>query len=1767
MRNACGAPTRSVQQRTRDVRGGKRTMKHADRPQGFAMPANAAQPLRRRVRSLCAALIAFGVTASLIAAPALAANATTTLANDGTVTTASNQTTTGLCTGKTMALGPSTSSSTVDDGIATYVGGNMYVGKKNSNMMSTNGPDGSYAVEAEGLTAVNGKLLLHPIKNAWAEYGTGPNAGKVTNYKGFRFGVVGFGANFRPDEGQSVLEVRGDNIGSTGMTTTSVQAWGNAGWIGKMTDDNKSYTANIAGPTTTVWGGTSNDFYGNRSSNVNKSRWNQRISVYDYSKSADGTTVDSSNVKYGKTDDAIGSTGETFTGFGETIKTMSKNMVTVGQGVTDASDTNRYIGTVTTGTYNGNLERHKFDYATNENTYTFTASNVNEKLITFTGNGKAALQVFNVPASALSGNEGISYKFVNIPDTASVVINVTGSSAISFHNGWRFFWGNNNTDIGGEYTSTDYAKHAQQIMWNFADATNLTIYGGQAQGHMTVTPSADEQTNEGIWSQANLTMTDDPAAGFLGSILVPNGSFESHVSTNGRVWVGGDFSMYNPTTVEQNGTPIINIERSHTASAIDMDQERHNLPWNGSYTAQCATLAWDKVDDSSSHTPLKGTTWAVYGSPEAAKAGDPTQALKRVTDGQYGDEDNQNDGHFKVSGLNPSANGTTLMYFLREVATNDTQHRLNSNIYAINAGMEGTTAHKITKVYDSSGTEITDASKRLLVTTQSDDTNDQIINESKGIELSWSKVDKDATGKTLAGSVWRLQKDGSNVAYHITDTTKNAAKVTVKHNGNEVDKISLETTDIADLTAEVTDANNSTDGLPQRVAWTSSNAGAATVDADSGLVTPIAAGETTIKACSVMDATKCASVTVMVTSKSEPVTEDTTTVYYPSNVFGTGNAPTFQYSLDNGATWTKNLSMEASGCSGWWKITFTNSDKKAVEFDVYSGSLWDNNNENTHNYSHAYAAELTLSGSVNHNSYISAGTLTEGAPSGCSVTPPATEETVQITDPTTSSVTLDKGKTLELTTTKTPSSATLTWSSGNTSVATVEADSSDGTKATLTALAVGTATIRVRTASGAAASITVTVRDGTQLTVYFKTNAVNNSWTNGYWLAYQQKGNGKYATVQMTRSTCDGKYVVASIPRDQVREGYGYYFRDNGNLDNNRQWYGSNGTSSEGEPFQFPGGSYTSLRVESNSTKQTSAPSGCETSNAKSAARSAAKATARSAAKTRAKATAKTRAKTTATNSTQATAQQRKSASGVAVQSGESGVSTTADTDIETDTGADTAGGGTAGGTDAETIYSCGDAQGRCDMDATVGSFRIVDLETGTYTLTEIVAPNGFAGTEASYTVTIKADGSTTWDPALTTDSTAGVNKVPNTRMTGTVTWNKVTKVKQTASGDEQTVNLGGTEWSITKVKSFAWDKNGKAAYSELTGADKVTYTITDCVDGQSTDAQGNAIAKCSAQSATQTTPYVDLDGAAGQFKLTGLGWGTYELKETKAPEGYTVDGTTRMFTFGPAEGADITGQWYQNTVGGADGTTAGTTAGTTGTTTGAAISIKQVDYDQQVFVLAIGDIENARTLGTVTWQKVGSDDETKPLAGSQWRLVQKTAYDTAKGVYVELTTLQTYDVIDCTASGSQSPCGTGAGTGEDSENTWNDSDSEAGKFKLEQLPWGKYTLMETNAPRGYTPKAEEIAFTVGPTKAGQANASQDKTSSEPTQSIGLTIDLGSVVNQKTVIATAIPMTGGDWTGRDILAVGGGLALLAGICAMARKHSRRKVIPRAQPRL
>lgn len=747
-----------------------------------------------------------------------------------------------ICTPKSVSLGTDTGVGTEDTGIATYAGGDMYVGQKvPGNMNNTSGPAGSYAAEAEGLTAVNGKLLMHPLKGLWTSYYTdGTKNGYIKDYKGFRFGIVGFGGQYRPKTGSSTLEVRGNSSDNSIGWVGGAQSWGNAGWIGQTKPTEPNYTANIAGDQTTVYGGSSNDILGKGSSNANKYKYDDRASVY-VPEGTQGT------VNWQQNDNQIGSTGETFDGFGSYIKTLSGNLSNLSKQQSESV----YVADAKTTTgnedYNG-LVRTKFD-----DTYSFNISSVHEKIIEFVGNGTSSMQVFNLPASMLNDSSsytGVSFSFKKIPDTSSVVINVTGGN-VDFHNGWRFWWTDtNNTtkELGGSYTDVNYAKRAQQIMWNFADASSVTIRGGQGSGTTTRRDanSAAEKA-DGVWDGSfPLTTNDDPAAGMLGSILVPNGSFESHVSTNGRVWVGGNYAMYNPAAVGNTGQDgkfyeFVNYERSHSASALDMDQERHNRPWNGSYSTQCAAIAWDKVD-ASTQAALGGTTWTVYASKSDAQ--NQSNALKTVTDNAYGDDDSNN-GSFSIGGLNPSA-----IYYIREVSANNTAYATNTNIYAITAGGEGSTARVVTNVYDSEGNEITDSSKKLLPSAGDNSTNAKIANKRGGTSIEWSKVDGTDTETLLGGSAWTLSKMNGNTAeqsWNIADDQSGTEVKSVKifdASNNEVASASFTNSTAQQFHAVAYDQN----GTPidnAKLTWSSADSAVAAVS-ENGLVTPTGNGNTTI---------------------------------------------------------------------------------------------------------------------------------------------------------------------------------------------------------------------------------------------------------------------------------------------------------------------------------------------------------------------------------------------------------------------------------------------------------------------------------------------------------------------------------------------------------------------------------------------------------------------------------------------------------------------------------------------------------------------------------------------------------------------------------------------------------------------------------------------------------------------------------------------------------------------------------------------------------
>lgn len=1287
-------------------------------PRHYAGTRSATGRALSRTRSLTAAAVAVAMMATVAITsliPAYNAKADENNLEDGS-----------KCTPTSYTLGDASGTADGEDtGVATYVGRDLYVGKNTSNRKSIsneNDVDGSYAVEAEGLTVVNGKLVMKPLKDSW-------KAGSTS--AGFRWGTVGFGSQFRPGDGKTVLAIGGTYSGIDTLTSGGVQ--GNVGAYVKGGFVGQSYAQwNGDQPAGSPWG------YKYKASIAgDDTKWSSntlRSSIV--ATQGDWTNPANGDVTFNASNPLKNVNGTDYSAYGTYIqKKLSEPLSKI-----------QATGTVAIGVASeGSIDRHKYNYGEGNTvsyrfTYNDTSTTVdgdnnvenNEKLITFKGDGVSAMQVFNIKDTDLSsaGYRGVDFKFVKIPDKASVVINVDGSD-IDFHTGWRFWWGD--TEIGDGFSRAAdadvrklYSSAAQKIMWNFKNATKVIIRGGVA--------------NEG--TSDNKLTTDDPAAAMLGSILVPNGSFESHVSTNGRVYVGQDFMMYNPTAIGYESTGA--GWEGKTASVLNMDQERHNLPWNGQMIANCPAIQWNKAN--SAGEALEGTTWKVYGTLEAAKAGTPS--LGTITDGEFTDG-NDDDGIIKFEGIERNAK-----YFVKEFATNSTEYtRVNPYIYQINTGDDENTHKKIVHVFNSEGNEITgtNADKKLT-------DSDQIINEKEGAALGWSKVDGADPNKILSGSEWQLQKNDSHKAYQITDSTKAVSAVTIQYDGAAAPSTGIPLTYNVpvNLTAIVTDTDNGTDGVPQAVKWTSSDPTVASVN--NGTVLGLKNGSATITACSVADNKRCATANITVTG-----------------------AP--------------------SGSSAGGGSTTTGS--------------------------------FTISGDTHE---------------------------------------VELNKTITLTATPTPSSGTVTWYSGDTSVASVTAG--PDTTTTIKGLKAGTTTITAKTSSGATASITITVKDDSTINVYFKKSTVN--WGDGnYYLHYQPKTGTSWPAVKMTDAGDCSDYVVASIPKVDVVANHGYYFR-NGVSPQSSGWYNSNGQNTDGEPFAFWDGTYTDMYVNTNSDKQRGKPRGCSVTS--------------SAAKVKARVSA------------------------AMLKSNKTDVIAVNDAE----------GSGTSA---APIVYSCGDALGKCDMNTEPGKFRVVDLADGTYTLTETVVPNGYTA-GGSYTVTI-ADGMATITDA--SGNTIADNKIPNARNTGAISWNKV------SSDPANDKKLGGSEWKLTKTESFGWNTNGVAQYTAIDKTQQSPVTITDCKSGTGKT--------CSAPAEGQKI--YDVDPVEGQFKLTGLEWGTYTLVETKAPDGYDVDSTVRTFTFGPVEGSDVTGNWNSNSV--AEGTADKTGAFTTADKT----------YDSDVFNFAVGGIKN----------------------------------------------------------------------------------------------------------------------------------------------------------------------------------------------------------------
>ena len=801
-------------------------------PRHYAGTRSATGRVLSRTRSLTAAAIAVAMMATV---------AVTSLIPTYNAKADESRKDGAICTPTTEPLGDQTSGSGNDEGIATFVGGDMYVGGKKSGITSANNnnaPEGSYAVEAEGLTAVNGKLLLHPMKQAWNIWN---KDGSFNRSRGFRWGIVGFGSQFRPKDGSTVLSVGGNSTNSELNWFGGAQGWtddANQGssWLGTgagngatgETNDH-NFSANIAGNQTTV---------------QSRNTWTngEQYSVYAMGGNGKVNWNHSNTVISGVKNPSTGS-DYTYSDYKNYVATLSGKLAKISSSNTVAKgNEDNYTGS-----------RYSYSYNTYEhNVYRFDIQNNSRQTeITLTGNGKDELQVFNLDASRLNniGDAGVVFNFKNISDNASVAVNINGNgNDVKFRNGWQFKW--NDIDISDGYvmmnsTGTnrynnthgqEYVKRASQLMWNFYNTNTLTILGGKGSGRINTGWYKDQNHGDKEdWD--NVNVTDDPSAAWMGSVMVTGndsgaaGNFQSHVSTNGRVWTTGDFEMYNKDVVTTGNGNFVNSEGKYSTSAVDMDQERHNLSWYGQMTTSCAAIKWDKVDAEGK--TLKGTSWTVYGTRDNAVNG--TNSITTVADGGWNDADDADNGSVTLGSLAKNAT-----YYVRESGTGSSQYALNTNIYRIVTHDSTDTVSTIDKVYDADGIEITDDTAKQL-------NNGAIVNKNSGTSIAWSKVDGTDGSTLLAGSTWELTKKGDpDQSWTITDDDSGSevAGIKVTVNGQEVTSWRFTNSTPASITYVAVDKDGKE--LATKVQWRSEDPAIATIANNGTQLQPNSSGFTNI---------------------------------------------------------------------------------------------------------------------------------------------------------------------------------------------------------------------------------------------------------------------------------------------------------------------------------------------------------------------------------------------------------------------------------------------------------------------------------------------------------------------------------------------------------------------------------------------------------------------------------------------------------------------------------------------------------------------------------------------------------------------------------------------------------------------------------------------------------------------------------------------------------------------------------------------------------
>ena len=284
-----------------------------------------------------------------------------------------------------------------------------------------------------------------------------------------------------------------------------------------------------------------------------------------------------------------------------------------------------------------------------------------------------------------------------------------------------------------------------------------------------------------------------------------------------------------------------------------------------------------------------------------------------------------------------------------------------------------------------------------------------------------------------------------------------------------------------------------------------------------------------------------------------------------------------------------------------------------------------------------------------------------------------------------------------------------------------------------------------------------------------------------------------------------------------------------------------------------------------------------------------------------------------------------------------------------------------------------------------------------------------------------------------------------------------------TVDAASKTLDLATGEWMQCTMVNTALP--GQVVWSKVDEAGKPLAGTVFTLASTSLNGGQKEVADCVVADGQATCPNgsVDQDPRAGFFRVSGLTWGDYSLTETQAPTGYHLSEATLTKTL--------------------DG------------------SAPAAGKDDNTPTLDLGQVVNTRIKGSATWTK--TDEGGHAIKGAQWSLIPLDSNGRPQPDRARTIT-------DCV--------GTCAKEGPD-------TDTNPGGFKLVDLDYGSYQLIETKAPTGYVLDATPRTITIS--TQGQVAA------------------LGNISNRKSAVP-AIPFTGGS--AADTFLIGGGAVL--GITAL-----------------